>query len=358
MVARTSEAVEVFTPPPSPIVTSPELIPEYMLRCIRDYFESSFASGTWISTEPKVECGSIKDKTNTGDNWNDLVTECGLVCSLITRKLPREAIQTLRIITGRIQQILLAEHPATLAELFSLVTNLRRRERVETASFILRHFFTVSEALLGSQHPLSRICEWFHTINECDFQDIVIRCVEVVVGQFERSVGSLHIDTLYSRIDLIRHITQKGEDGIQMFQRLLDECEETLRPDDLRMLMIREWTANDYFYGDHFDKAITLLQKNIAYSQDLSSTNTCEHELSWNFFMLARCQYALNDTDLGIATLHQAIDLAITRWSPQAARVREWLLYLEDWYSEQGLWDSAAQTRERRNTIQASIVAD
>ena len=355
--APTPEAVEIFTPVPSPILTPPVLaIPEGIFRCIRDYIEGSFESGAWFSTGATSVCSSIQDMDNAAGELADLHAEFHLALSLFSKNLSDEARQSLRIITARIKRIISADYPGTLTELFCLTFTLYKY-RATTALDILPQFFTVAKALLGSEHPLTRICEWFQSVYEYDSWDLVTRCVEVVAGQFESAVGPMHLSTLYSRIDLIDFMKRKTDDGIKMLQRLLGEFEEALAPDDRRVLNIRKWTASEFFKEGHYDKAVALVQKNIGFFEDPSSTNAGVFDFSWELYMLARCQHALGDVDIGIATLLQAVDLTISTWGPDS-HARKWLLDLEDWYSEQGLWESAAEARERRLILFESIDID
>lgn len=341
----TPEAVMLSTPIPSPIVM-PQMLatPERMFHSVQDYFKGSFESGMWYSANQLYACRSIKDENNADGDWRDFLAECYLACSLSMRNLSYEAEQTLSKAVTKMKQILLAEHPATLGELFGLVVYLRSQEQAEMALFVLRQFFVMGKALLGSEHPLGRICEWFDKVHESDFAEIVIRCVEIVASNFESSVGSLHWSTLCSRVNLIQIGTQTGKARIQKFQKLLGECENTLRPEDPRVTEVRGWTADECFDEGCYDDALSLIQTNIAHPQD--SMNAGLAGYSCDLFRLANWQHALGEIDLGIATLHQAIDVSISKWGTQNTRARHWLLRLEEWYSEQGLWDSAAMAHE------------
>ena len=336
----TPEAVEFFTPVPSPILTPQVLaIPECMFRSIRDYIAGSFDSGMWYSTDPFNHCCSIKDGNNAHNDMVDLFTECQLACSLSERDLFYEAEQTLGKAIRKIKQVLLAEHPATLAEVFYFIQLLRSEEKAEMALAILQQFSVMGKALLGSEHPLSRICEWYDRVYESDYGDIVIRCVEIVTSHFESLVGPLHASTLYSRIDLIQVGTQSRKARVQEFQRLLGECENTLRPDDPRTMDVRSWTADECLWEGRYDDALSLIQTNIAHHQ---AKSLMDADYSNDLCLLATCQHALGEVDLGIATLHQAIDIKTSIFGTQDAVVMRWLLALEEWYTEQGLLDVAA----------------
>ena len=345
----TPEAVMLSTPVPSPILTPQVLaIPERLFHLVQDYFKGSFESGTWFSEDPLHLCRSIKDENSANEYLIDLVDQCKLAYSLSSRNLSYEAEQTLRKAITTIKQILLAEHPATLSIMFGLVLSLRSIEQADMALFILRRFSVIGRALLGSEHPISRICEWFTKVSESNSADIAIRCVETVAGQLASLVGSFHSSTLNCRLSLIQIGTQGSEARHQKLKKLLGEYETLLRPEDPRVMEIRGAIANVCFSEGRYDDAMSLIQINIAYSQNASIMNVEWYDSSEDIYILAKCQHALGEVDLGITTLHQAIDVAISKWGTQCAQARWWLLLLEDWYSEQDLWDSAAMAGELR----------
>lgn len=351
--------MELFTPVPSPISTPQELaIPERILYCIRDYFKGSFESGTWVKTEPLFQCYTIKDEGIGCHDVSELGLQCHLPCSLLSRNLFQEAGQTLIAATARIKKILLAEHPACLGELFRLIVNVRRQEREEIALIILRQFSALGKVLLGPEHPLSCICEWLVSMYASEFDDIVIKCMESVVDQCEIFLGPMHWSTLFCRLDFIDIVSWEGSTRIELLQWLLGKCEKIMQPHDARILWIRGCLADEYFAKRYYVEARTLIQKNIAYFQQAASINTRSYGQEEDLFTIAQCQYALGEVDLGIATLHRVIDSTVSLWGPQSSRARQWLVVLEDWYLEQGLWDSAAQVRDRREKALESIDMD
>ena len=353
----TPEAVEIVTPLASPILT-PEVLatPERILRCMRDYFNGSFESGTWVKTKPQYKCYSIKDEEDaTGVSLEELNLQCNLACSLLERNLCHEAGQTMiaASATAKLKKILLAGHPESLAYLFRICVFVHSQGRGEMAFMILRQFSALGKLLLGSEHPLSRICEWTNSVHASDFDDLVVRCMEVMADQFESFVGPLHQSTLLTRGKLM-NIAQKGN-RIQMMQNLLDECEKTLQPYDARVLWVRTCVAIEYFNESYYVEAWTLSQRNIAYSQNV-------HSLQFHFeedlYMVAMCQYALGEVDSGIATLHQAIDIWTSRRGMQDYKAKLWLVSLEDCYLEQNDWSSAAQIRDWREKLLEPIDED
>ena len=269
----TPGAVEIFTPIPSPILTPPVLaIPERIFLCTRNYIKGSFESGTWFSIGPNFTCHSIKDDDfGALNHWNELNSACIFVYpyTLDRNKFSYEAGQYMSIVTEKIKTIVPADYPGTLTELFHLIIHRRRvLNKDETTLNILRQFAAIGKGLLGSEHPLSRICAWSEMIYASTFDDCAIKCLELIADQFESSIGPMHRSTLYSRMTHIRNLNTEGEARIHMLQKLLGVCEKTLQPDDVGVLTIRACLANEYSLAGSHDDAITMFQKVSIYLQD------------------------------------------------------------------------------------------
>ena len=354
----TPEAVELFTPVPSPIRTPQELaIPERIFRTTRDYIKGSFESATWVWTESDSLCYSIKDREGAIGLMTDLHHHCINVCELFSRNLSHEAGRTLIIATAKIERILLQEDPHALSGLFWMIYDIRRNNRDRMASIILRQFSALGKKLLGSEHPFARVLEWTDSRFGSDFEDITIRCMEIIVALFESRVGPMHLSTVFSRESLISTI-HALDTRIPMLQNWLGECEKTLQPNDVRVSHIRRRLAEAYFGKGCYAEAETLMQQDIAWTQSLSFNTVTSIQQSGALYIVAWCQYGRGDVDLGIATLYQATDISTSIWGPQDGRVRQYVLYLESWYLERGDLVYAAYMREWRQNILKSIDTD
>lgn len=353
----TPEAVKFSTPVSSPISTPSELAnPEHMLLCIRDYFRGSFESGTWVRTEPEFRCYSLKDEKYASLMWPEFMVNCEMACTLLERGSFHEAGQALNTATAKIKEVLFTEHPDILTDLPCLIDHFRYgRNRDEMALSILRQFASMSRVVLGSQHPVTRFCEWSVSVHASVFHDTVTRCLELVSDELASFIGCFHVSTLEVRTNLLELMAIDEGACIQKSQKLLGDCEQTLRPDDSRLFDVRAQTAYRYFRAGRYDEAMTLCQKSIVYAQ--SSVPAGSYHVGYVLYLLAECQHALGEVDLGIATICQAIDLRLSRVGLRG-QARLWLMTLESWYVKQGLWDSAAQARERRLELLAWTDAD
>ena len=344
----TPSTVELLTPAPSRMSTPQVLeVPERMFRCVLDYFSASFESGTWVRTEPQLMCYSIKRKEAVGKLAQDFAVQCDSAFTLFSKNLFEEGGRTLKAAFAKMERILLTDQPDTLSELISYILNLRRTNRDAIVLMILRHFSDLSKELLGREHPLQRIFDCYELLHTSDFDDIITRCVEGMIDHLESFVGAMHISTLLIRIRSIEYV-EEGEARIQKLQRLLGECEGNLQPCDDRFFLVRHFLASEYYEQRHFVEAKNMSQKSLADSQYIRS-EICRKNTDDNAcYMIAKCQYALGEVDLGIANLNEAINSRISSWGPQSPMARLWLVKLEDWHLEQGNWDYAMQIRDYR----------
>ena len=345
----TPSTVELLTPVPSRIST-PQVLegPERMFRCIRDYFSVSFESGTWVRTEPLISCFSIKCEENTVVYASHFYYQCDAACNLFSRNQFEEGGRTLNAALAGIKGIILADQTETLRELFSVIWYLRLDNRDEIALIILQHLSDLSKVLLGREHPLTRIFGWYDLLYASDFDEIASRCMEGMTDCLESFLGPMHKSTLEFRINSGYFVAQNGEARIQKLQRLLSECEGNLQPYDDRVFLVRHFLAYEYYEQRHFVEAKNMSQKSFADSQYIRSENSRKHDENNACYTIAKCQYALGEVDLGIATLNEAINSRISISGPQNTIARLWLVLLEDWYLEQGNWDHAEQIRDWR----------
>ena len=127
IASPTPEAVECFTPVSSPITPPEDLAtPEYMFRTIRGYIAASFESGTWVKTDPRSRCYSIKDGLGLHHaiDFND---SCNLAASLLKKKQFEESEGTLSAAFAISRKMLLAENPSTIEITLSQIVDMQSR---------------------------------------------------------------------------------------------------------------------------------------------------------------------------------------------------------------------------------------
>lgn len=238
--SATPETVECSTPISRTVTPELLVVPERVLKSIRDYYEASFESGTWVTTNPGFECLTVKVQENTTIDLEALISQCLLACRLFAMNSFQEAGQTLICATGHIRKILLAEHPETLAGLFALIIDILHQKRHEIAVAVLRQFSAIGQLLLGDEHPLRRICGWLASVDQPQAEDVLIQCLQSVGDHFEKRLGPLHLFTLSSRLEYLHGVFRERD--IQQEEvasrSLLSKCVQNLGSHDMRTLYL------------------------------------------------------------------------------------------------------------------------
>ena len=287
----TPEAVECFTPVPSPITTPQVLaIPERIFRSVRDYFAGSFEAGIWVRTDPSAFCRSIKADEHACECLHEFVYLCMMACRFLSKNYHREAGQTLSAATTRLERMILAEDPRTLVELFGIILHVHSHRREEIALKILRYISTLREELLGDEHPLRRICAWLASVHSSQVECVIVRCIGSMADHFESIVGPMHASTLSCRIRLSDILINEGDTSRKMVQNLLAECETNLGPHDSRSLLVRHRLMTYYLFKRDHVEAKKMGQDLAAYYQQVQPRENLLYYQTEALYTVAECQ--------------------------------------------------------------------
>ena len=339
----TPEAVECFTPVSSPITPPEDLAtPEYILRTIRGYIVASFESGTWVKTDPQIKCYSIKDRKRA-NHATDFGNICRLAAQLFLAQSSDEAERTLSAASAMSRKMLLAEDPTALDIILNVIVNMQCGNEHEIALRILRQLSATSKELLGESHPLCLFCAWLTAMPWSQIKDMISRCFDVMIDDFESLVGPMHMSTLRCRLSM-----NKMDINLAILRKLLDKCESALGSYDKRTLEVRVWLLNGTFNEGHHAEAKRMGEDLLAYFQ----RNPERIELSWvsavSHKNIALCQYALGGPHFAIPNLEVAIHLLMGKAGAQNGLVRIWRFTLEQWRMEQRQLNAAAMVRDQR----------
>ena len=339
----TPEAIECFTPVSSPIMPPEDLAtPEFILRSIRGYIAASFESGTWVKTDPRSRCYSIKD--GSGPDHSLKFSElCGLAGHLLVTENFDEMQRTLSAATAMSRKMLLAEDPGILMVILDRIACMQYSNQREIALHMLRLLSAISKELLGESHPLSLLCAWLAAMPWSQIKEIISRCFDVIADDFESLVGPMHTSTLSYRL------SQNTVDiNLEMLRRLLDKCESALGSCDRRTFHVRVHLINCTFTKGHYAAAKRMGEDVLAHVQKTQEWK----ESSWSSItsrqVIAQCQYALGEPHLAIRNIEAAIHIRKMHCGAQDGLARSWLVILEQWYIEQGQLNEAAVARDRR----------
>ena len=341
------EAVECFTPPVASPMTPPEDLatPEYILRIIRGYIAASFESGTWVMTDPRSECYSIKDHLglNHGIDFRNL---CNLSAKLFDWGEFDEMEKTLHAASVMSRKMLLAEDPESLKEILSLIAEMQSRNEHEIALRIFRQLSATSKELLGETHPLSLFLVWLAATPWSQIRDIFSRSFDVLIDDFESFVGPMHLSTLNFRLS-----SSEMDSNPAVLRRLLEKCESALGSYHKRTLQVRMLLMYFTVKKGHYAEAKRLGEDLLAhFPRNQDSANSAWFS-AVSHRVIALCHYSLGKPHSAIQNLEQAIHLQLEKFGAQDGVVRKWLFTLEQWYSEQGQSNAATAVRDQRVKI-------
>ena len=344
--AKTPRALRSSTPLLRPAMTPPLLaIPERILGVIKDYFRGSFEAGTWVANGDD-RCRSTKPKKPSA-LMNVLCGQTQLACRLLDRGSFQDAGKALVSATAGLQDIIFAEEPRTLIELFRTVLYTHYAARNEIAFAILRQFSAMAMAVLGNRHPICRISGWLSSMDPSRLDDVIDRCLISVCDHFASLVGHMHHTTLLARLE-----SMSGRDTEEKVRDLLRKCENDLGLVNERTLHVHLALSRACYHNSKYIEAKRLGQELVARSRKLQGPMHRKCYRAEGLYTLAKSEYALGQRHSAESHILEAIAL-ISLIDP--CRAAHWLSSLEGWLLEQGREDSAAEARERRRKLQESI---
>ena len=342
----TPETVECFTVVSSPITPPDDLAtPEYILRIIRGYIAASFESGTWVKTDPQTRCYSIKDRKDAG-YAADFSSRCLLAGELFLMQKLDEAETTFSATSAISRKMLLAEMTQTIEIILECVAKMRSHRYHEINLRILRQLSATSKELLGESHPLCLFAACLAAMPWSQIEDIISRCFDVMVDDFESLVGPMHRSTLSCRLTshTMKYNTAK-------LRRLLNTCESALGSYDERTLDVRLQQMLCIWKKGHYAEAMSMGEDLLAF---VHTTEAMKNSIWYQmecYRLIANCHHSLGELDQAIANLQAAIDLSMTHYGSQNGPLRRFLLTLEQWYIEQGNLYAAIVARDQRISI-------
>ena len=349
-MAKPPRAMRSSAPLSHPVMMPPMLaIPERILSIIWDYFRGSFEAGTWVANgDGNDHCRSTKHTKSALAQLSALDGQTQLACRLFKRNSFQDAGKTLISATAGLQDIIFAEEPTTLTQLFSIVLYTHHAGRNEIAFAILRHFSAMAMAILGDRHPLCRISGWLSSMDPSRFNDFIERCLISVCDHFASLIGHMHTTTLVARLESIGG-AGKAEEKLR---DLLGKCENGLGMLDFRTFDVRLNLSWAYIGNSKYTEAKRLGQELVGLCRKLQMTTSREYYRAEGLYVIAQSEYALGQRHSAESHMLKAIALV----SPtDPSRAVYWLSVLEDWLLEQNREDSAAEMRERRWKLQEFI---
>lgn len=337
--SKTPDTVDCFFSLPYPSTTlEPMTNPERVLINIRDYFRASFENGTWLATDPHMNCETTKDRGDAFDHLYTLRERSRAACTFFDDNRFQEGGEALISATSVIKEIIMAEHPLTLTCVCLAVAYLLHNRRYEVAMAILRQLSALAEILLGERHPLCRISRELASTRPSQLDDMISRCIESTGDHFEDNVGTMNWSTLVCRFKMIDEVDIEHDMSHKslLLQDLLDRCQSALGYLDRRTSKIRLYLAAYKSMDVEIVGALKLDWDMGACVQHRKISPDTVSLHAEGFSLLANSQYALGETYSAEEYLRKAINLRVSEWGPHDYQVRHWNTLLEEWYVRRG----------------------
>ena len=328
----TPEAVICITPLQLPIST-PKVyaIPESIFSAVRDYINGSFDSGTWIKTGPTEICYSIKEEsdntTRSASHYLNVLDSCSWEARHLSKlNEKRKAKKAEDAAIAALRHVLPREPPRTLVTLSALIAHsFGRYNKPEVACALIQTVTDSGTLLLGKQHPLPRIAKSFGKLDESELSETAVKCLRLMGDNFENNLGFMHWTTLSAKLDYVT---------LDSIRELLQRCEAEIGVYDFRTFKVRLRLIDELLNERRYQQARHECHCLLATAHTVQPPTLTLGFQPLGLFYLAHCQIQLQDRNLAVTTLREAIDVCISAWGSADIRARTWIIVLREWLIE------------------------
>ena len=203
--ATTPPGLRCFTPEPiRPYPAAPKIfhISESLFADIRTYLVGSFEAGTWISNGVEHLCFSIKANHTSSKVFEDIRQNLISACLLISEQSYLKAFTELESVCSRVQDIVNAESPETIARFIEMMILVRAFGHPELVEILLKQFAEMSAVILRTPaHPMSRIFAALCSLEPPQFEEMALKAWDCMNDVFQKVLGPSHLSTLASKLD-------------------------------------------------------------------------------------------------------------------------------------------------------------
>ena len=349
----TPEAVKCFTPMSSPVTTPESLArPEQIFTTICNYCNGCFDAGTWVGKDPQRSCYSVKCH---GEMYHNVTTFLQLNETagwLFDIDAPQEPLETMVSADALIGKILFAEDPDTLLAIFRTVLRMFWSRRPEISAVTLRQFSALAETILGENHPFCLVCGWLVSMSPIQWEDVIAGAFQALGDRFEKILGPMHQTTLETRQRRILSCPTRSVGPEQSaMQDLWYKCIGVLGPYDSRTLYVHFAMVEQFWNNGSFLETKQWSQSLVASAEQVQRFSYSKYYSAEGLLYLACSEWELQARTSAITHIRAAIDVRISPFGADDARVLPWFVILEKWLSEQGQFREAAEVRARRRAM-------
>lgn len=347
--ARTPPGLRCYTPLASPLTTPRDLeIPERLVRIVHEYINGSFDSNSWLVYGPGW-CWHKNGLAEDGYEFS-LKFDYGIsnAARLLSEGQSKPAWQSLQIAMSLIGKLLSAEEPQTVFTFFDTVLSLFIKYKLpDIALAVLHQIHNMSNKLMGTMHPLSRISGFVKELGASQNMEALLKLFQVGFDDFKSGAGELGHDAVQNQLDHVRWSTelQHESNPIGKLQRLLKSCDD-VNPASLTIIEIRLELARQLRRANRFQEALEIYENVAKLTSDEEGAIVLRH--------MSRCHEELGDLASADQNIRQAINIARAREGSEDESVLSLIADHESLLETCGAMDEATQVREYHDRLVAS----
>ncbi|KAI1576225.1 hypothetical protein PtrEW13061_010701 [Pyrenophora tritici-repentis] len=304
------------------IHSSETLVPE-MLHNITVYFENMLPDHLGALLTPKG-----------AKLCSDFDSYCFTATMLIAKGPADKFSYSIFQATVLLNQILLAEHPRTLACFFEVFIHFIRTRLPDATTYFCRQIKCLSAQLFPREHPWGRICCLLGELDSDSLDETLAQAWRCTADIFDRKLGPLEPLAVSFRLDYIKRVFGTTDDlkEEQLLRDLLARFKEDLTISTPRVMLNLAHNLKRQQRHDEAEimalEVTKLLGKHEMYAQRVV-------ERIESLKIISHIQYE-QGTPLAEQTMRRAIQMVVDHWGKQHSWVFEFKTVLHSWLQSWG----------------------
>jgi len=328
---------------------NPEIfeVAQRVLIKIRHYIFGSRDSETWFLSANSEFYLSVKGASR-GGTLADFQVNLEAACNLLNTGSHTRAGQFLVSGSAYIQDILLEEAPRTLEAVFYVMMMFQKHGWVDCGNIIVKQLSGMATAILPEMHPLRQIFNHLQSLGLESAKDFLPNAWACLADMLEEALDASSLTVLQSRLGYIHHVesTRNLNKADAQLRTMVERCREVHGRFSSRYAEATLALATFLRYHRQYIEAAAAAEEVIRCGREGRFSYATQ---MWREGMvtLAHCQYQNYDDKQAELTLRQAIDVAIANWGWEAGQTLQPLTILEEWLTQFGKHEEAAEVSER-----------
>jgi hypothetical protein len=233
-----------------------------------------------------------------------------------------------------LNQILLAEHPRTLACFFEVFIHFIQTGLLHATTYFCRYIQSLSAQLFPREHPWGRICWLLGELDSDRLEETLVQAWRCTADIFDRKIGPLEPLAVSFRLDYIKRVFGTTDDlrEEQLLRDLLTRFKDNITISTPRVMLNLGHNLNrQRRHNEAQELALEvtkLLQKHEMYAQRIV-------ERIESLKIISHTQYKQGDP-LAEQTMRRAIQMVSDHWEKQHSWVFEFKNVLHSWLQSWG----------------------